>query len=461
MFKKKIMTGFVIFMGAMWLCTVISKSYYTTKLPVVSTVSPEEKYIEHIVEADGIVVEGGRQAVNAPLGLRVKEVSVQAGDKVEEGDELFRIDLEDLKEIMAEKQSQISKLQLQINAVLENEEIARQKKELDEKRAREDYDAAARQKDTEVGRAAEQYAQAMEDLEDAIYGDTDGLSDEEIEERMNGLGEEEREQLKDALQNAAYAEADAKRDRDNAMRDAQRAVEDTLLPENADSSVAVAREEIRLLQSGLADYQEILNNEGIITAKTGGMITGIYVEAGSRIPDSAAMMLTDDSIPCQFKVVFDKEQRKYIGYGDEATVKLDGSGKEIEVTIDYISESQTMPGSFETLISLSEDGNSGNGKWVPGLSGVLKRAERGEKHRYCVSPLAVVTTSDKRTFVYILKQREGILGEEYYVEEVNVKVLDKNESWVAIETEALDEDSRIIVSSDKEIGKGDVVRWIA
>ena len=190
------------------------------------------------------------------------------------------------------------------------------------------------------------------------------------------------------------------------------------------------------------------------------MITGIYVEAGSRIPDSAAMMLTDDSIPCQFKVVFDKEQRKYIGYGDEATVKLDGSGKEIEVTIDYISESQTMPGSFETLISLSEDGNSGNGKWVPGLSGVLKRAERGEKHRYCVSPLAVVTTSDKRTFVYVLKQREGILGEEYYVEEVNVKVLDKNESWVAIETEALDEDSRIIVSSDKEIGKGDVVRWI-
>ncbi len=62
--------------------------------------------------------------------------------------------------------------------------------------------------------------------------------------------------------------------------------------------------------------------------------------------------------------------------------------------------------------------------------------------------------------MYVLKQREGILGEEYYVEEVNVKVLDKNESWVAIETEALDEDSRIIVSSDKEIGKGDVVRWI-
>ena len=185
MFKKKVMAGFAIFMGAMWLCTVISKSYYTTKLPVVSTATPEEKYIEHIVEADGIVVEGGRQAVNALGGLRVSEVSVQIGDRVEEGDELFRIDLEDLREIMEEKRSQISKLQLQINAILENQELARQKKELDEKRAREDYDAAARQKDTEVGRAAEQYAQAMEDLEDAIYGDTDGLSDEEIEDRKS------------------------------------------------------------------------------------------------------------------------------------------------------------------------------------------------------------------------------------------------------------------------------------
>ena len=65
------------------------------------------------------MVEGGRQAVNALGGLRVSEVSVQIGDRVEEGDELFRIDLEDLREIMEEKRSQISKLQLQINAILE------------------------------------------------------------------------------------------------------------------------------------------------------------------------------------------------------------------------------------------------------------------------------------------------------------------------------------------------------
>lgn len=457
MFKKKIATGFAIFIGFMWLCTVVSKSYYTTKLPVVSTASPEEKYIEHIVEADGIVVEGGKQAVNAFGGLRVEKVTVHAGDRVEEGDELFRIDLDDLKEIMEEKQSQVNKLQLQINANLENEELAKQKKELDEKRAREDYDDTARQKDTEVGRAAERYAQAMQDLEDAVYGDTEELTEEEIEERVNELEEEEREQLKEALKNAAYAEADAIRERDNAIKNAQRAVEDTLLPENVDFSVEIAREEIRLLQSDLSSYQEVLNNQGIVAAESSGMVTDIYVEAGSRVPDSAAMMITDDDIPCQFKVVLDKEQRKYVRYGDEATIKLDGSGKKMDVTVDYISESQTIPGSFDTFISLPGDEESR--RWTPGQSGVLTCAERGEKYRCCISPLAIYKV-ESRTFVYVLRDREGILGKEYYVEEVNVKVLDQNENWAAIETGALDENSEIIISSDKEIGKGDVVRWI-
>ena len=66
--NHKIIIGFIFFLIFMWLCTLISKSVYTTKLPMVSTVSPEEKYVEHKVEAEGIVVEGGKQAVTALSG---------------------------------------------------------------------------------------------------------------------------------------------------------------------------------------------------------------------------------------------------------------------------------------------------------------------------------------------------------------------------------------------------------
>ena len=59
-----------------------------------------------------------------------------------------------------------------------------------------------------------------------------------------------------------------------------------------------------------------------------------------------------------------------------------------------------------------------------------------------------------------MKEREGILGPEYYVEEVTVRVLDSNESWAALEAPALDSKSKVITYADKEFGKGDVVRWV-
>ena len=116
--KKKIMAGFFIFLSMMWLCTIISKSIYASRLPVVTTVVTEQKYVEHIVEVEGIVVAGDKNPVTALSGLRIDKVMVQAGDRVEEGDVLFTIDMEDLKAIMEEKQTQIAKLQLQIDTIL-------------------------------------------------------------------------------------------------------------------------------------------------------------------------------------------------------------------------------------------------------------------------------------------------------------------------------------------------------
>lgn len=437
MFKKRIFVGFALFLGLMWICTLVSKSIYATKLPMVRTALMEEKYIEHRVEAEGIVVEGGKQAVTAVSGLRVKALNVHVGDRIEEGDLLFQIDLEDLKEIIKEKQTEIDKLSMQVGAILENQELARQKKEIQEARAREDYDTTARQKDTDIGRAADVYARAMEDLED-----TDGLSEEDQRARQ------------DALQSAAYQEADAMRERDKAVKDIQRNIEDIQFPEASDATLSVTQTEIARRKEDLSIYQKLLDEQGEVRAAAAGMITDIYVDAGDIIPEGAAMMMTDDAVPCQFKVILDQDQKKYVGFGDEVTVKLDGSRKELETEAAYFSESRTMPGSFETFIDLPE--NMG----IPGLSGTLVRSERGEKYHTCVSPQVIYGSPEfNKYYVYVLREREGILGPEYYAEEVNVRVLDQNEDWAAISSPELDGESQIIVFSDKEFVKGDVVRW--
>lgn len=444
--RKKIITGFIIFLAAMWICTLISKSVYTTKLPVVSTASPESKYIEHRVEAEGIVIEGGKQAVNVLSGLRVESLMVHEGDRVEEGDALFQVDLDDLKEIIEEKQAKINSLQTEIDALLTNKELAQQKKELEEARAREDYDTTSRLEDTDVERAYDKYVRAEQELEDFKH-DPDRWS-------MSEEARQEQEQaLRDALQSAAYEEADAKRARDQAVKEAERSVEDSVFPENIDAVLSVSQMELSGLKEELAPYLEILNNEGMITSNVDGMVTNVYLEVGGRVPDSAAILLTDDSLPCQFKVILDKEQKKYVGYGEQVSVKLDGSSNTIDTAVDYFSESQSMPGSFETLIELPEKTG------VPGLSGKLICSKQGEKYEYCIS-LFALHKEETRNYVYVLKTREGILGEEYYVEEVNVKILDQNDDWVAIESGAIDKDSQIITSADKEFSRGDVVRWV-
>lgn len=162
------------------------------------------------------------------------------------------------------------------------------------------------------------------------------------------------------------------------------------------------------------------------------------------------MLLADDSVPCQFKTTLTQEQKKYVGLNDTVSLKLDGSSREKEAVIDYLAESSTAPGSYDVYINLPE------GTGVPGMSGTMSHTETGEKHSCCVTP-AAVNTVDNRSFVYVVKEREGILGMEYYVEQLSVKIADQNDSWVALDA-ALDKEDMILNSSTQEVKNGTIVR---
>ena len=427
---KKVMAGFVGFLVFMIGCTVISKSVYAYRLPMVGTCRPEAKYIEHKVEAEAIVVAGGEKTVTYLPGVRIDSILAHEGERVEEGDVLMQVDLADLKELMEEKRNEISKLSLQINAILDNQEIARQKKELELARAREDYDLTCRAEDTLVGRALESYVRAEEDLE----------------------GDGGDESLRDALQSAAYGEADAKAKRDEAVRQAERAVEDLLLPEEVTAELERAQLDRTALSMELQEYQKVLDSQGAITAPYAGVVTEILVRPGDRVPDTAVLLLSDENLPCQLKVTLDQEQKKYIGLGDQILVELEGKSRALEEEIAYLAESRSIPGKYEALIELPEDTG------IPGVAGSISKSDKGEKFGLCL-PLAALHTENDRNYVYVLKEREGILGEEYYVDEVNVRVIDKNENWAAVEEGVIGKESIIILSATREFERGDTVRW--
>lgn len=156
---------FLVFLACVWLCTIISKSIYVSGLAVVKTDTPSKKYVEHVVEADGIVTTGGEIAVNTQSGLRVDRLYVMQGDAVKAGDVLFTIDLKDIADIISVKETELSKLQCNLSDIQVNEVIDAQKKEVELLWAQEDYETA----DKETLTAKERAKEAL-DLAEAELG---------------------------------------------------------------------------------------------------------------------------------------------------------------------------------------------------------------------------------------------------------------------------------------------------
>ena len=148
---EKWMKIFLIFLAFVWLCTIISKSIYVSGLPMVKTDTASKKYVEHIVNTDGIVTAGGEIAVNTQAGLRVDKIYVHEGDAVQAGDVLFTIDTSDLTELISAKETELSKLQCNLSDWQVNAVIDAQKKEVAILWAKEDYDTA--DKETAVAKA--------------------------------------------------------------------------------------------------------------------------------------------------------------------------------------------------------------------------------------------------------------------------------------------------------------------
>ena len=161
---KKWLKIFVIFLAVMWVCTIISKSIYVAQLPRVQVKTLEKKYIEHVVEGDGIVVAGGEQAVNVLPGLRVSNIKVQEGDLVEKGDLLFGIDLEDLSNMISDKEAELTKQRMHLSDTQFNQILESQKKEIGILWAKEDYESAEKETAVTVERAKQTLAEAETDL---------------------------------------------------------------------------------------------------------------------------------------------------------------------------------------------------------------------------------------------------------------------------------------------------------
>lgn len=530
--RRKTVAGFVFFLVLMWVCTLVSKVIYTSKLPQVQAAEAERKKIEHIVESDGIVKQGSERAIHTLAGLRVEKISVRAGDTVEKGEVLFTLDQEDLAELIETKELEAAKLEYQIADLQKNRQLAAQEKDRQRERAGEDYETAVNAAGREAGRADEALQEAEQKLrrhlEDGVdvtspegreravqeyenwvkYGNEleatvsgNRVSVAEKEKRLaalqgNGSQQEiasaqkeletakedlqtaqaayekyqqnpmqkpdftsedaakkawetEKSSLEGGVRDAGYGKEDALLSGEAGIRNAERNQEDALAQSQADSTLEIYQLELKNLKKEIEKYRGIYRAEGQVVSEVDGTVTKIHLTAGERTTDGAAVVCADKEIPYQFETLLAREQKKYVNQGDTVTLKTAQGEEELEV--DYMEEDGS--GSYRAVVYLPQ------GKGELGMSGTMRRSAASESYNCCIPAAALHSENNGRYFIYVVGERDGILGKEYYAQLRYVEVLDQNESYAALKEGALSGEEQVITGYDKEIVNGSAIRY--
>lgn len=441
--QKKVLLGFVIFLILMWICTLVSKSIYASKLPQVSCSTIENKKIEHIVEVDGMLTQGSESAIHSMAGLRVEKILTRIGDKVEEGDILFQLDMDYLKETIDEKKWEITKLEYAIKDLKNNAAFSEQDNQKQMEHAEQDYITQEYEADYILKRKRE----ALKQAEDALKKHKD-----------NGItvsgndAESAKESLEKAVQNAKNDLEDAIIQQNNLLVDGNRNIDNSLSPKQSDSTVEVNQLLLQRLRKELKKYNDIYENNGEIKSEVAGTILNINLSVGAQTPEGAAIVCVDETVPFQFETIFTKEQKKYINLGDTISLKTSTLGTK-EYNLDYLMEEENSPGSYRGIVYLPQ------GVGSLGMSATLTKSEGTESFPCCI-PIQALYSDNNGTlhFVYVIGEREGILGKELYVERRNVRVLDYNDRYAALEEGTIGKNDRIIMSGDREYSEGDIIR---
>lgn len=477
--------GFAVLLAVILFFTVVSRVAASFTVPRVTVTEIGSGKIGHDVTASGMVEAAGERAVCTLPDLLVAQMSVHAGERVAEGDLLFTVDLEQLGEQITELEEQIAKLSLENEAAEKNREQETKKQQIEEQRAKEDYqDIVSRQTEAEKQRAEnlqeaevakqragedlnvaievkqraeEAYNQAVKELEDAQEQNQAALQ-ENMQQKKADLDSCEAnvaekktaydtsvEQWK-ALQDAAGTEDTSEKD---ATKAAARAVEDAALSGSTDNTAqinAITMEQYERQQKQLIALREL---NGEVRADAAGTVTKVLVETGQKTTDTAAVLLSDEDRGLLFTASVDSKYREYLPVGTAA--ELSGSGRRVEdctvSAIEITEDGQTV------RITAELTGDS----FTPGESAEISITGKSDSYDFTI-PVTAIREENQKNYVLVLDTENTILGEQYVARKVEVEVLDKNSTYAAVDSSALSNGSQIIADSSRNVSAGDIVR---
>ncbi len=494
--KKIALISFAAFLVFMAVCTVAAKGIYASGLPRVSTAKPYSGSLAHVITVNGTVMQGQEYGVYVESGLRVDTVAVGNGDAFLAGQELFRIETGDLAEMIRQRRLETAKLEVQMAAAVKDADSSRQARKREAARAREDYDRKALLADEQILVCQQAYDAAQKAL--ALYdgylaesgqetdgddppggtGDVSGNAQEAAAEiggseatldgrlhelSSGGMGpeqnytrQEKRLQLEQDVVKAAQALEEAMRQKEDSLRDAARLMEDANAAlDAAETEINALALDITYQKEGLQKLEALLEADGWVYAENPGRVTRCSLEVGERTQDGACIVYAMDDGERILSATFSESQSRHIAVGTRFEMKAtmpDGGRETGEALVEYLEKGQD--GTVQARLSFELQ------EMALGQAAELTYRMQTESYSTCISQECVYREGENNYYVYVVEEREGILGTEWKVRRVSVRILDENDTAAAVQSAEITGDTRIISATDKALKDGDTVRVV-
>lgn len=244
--KKKVIQMLGGFLVLMLLFTMLSRAADGMGLPRVETVTPQKMSIAHKVTAEGKVEQNREQAVSTEPNQIVKAIYVDEGQQVEEGELLFELDMEELKEQILSMKQEIKMQELQTGDSQSAKDVAAARKALEQQRAASDYADAKSQADKAVEKAKQEFEEAKKALEESGTVSPGKKEEGKVEAELKKTVEEKEKAYEEAVKKYQELEQELAQKISEALAQAEKEAEEkeTAEKETADreSAPGTARE---------------------------------------------------------------------------------------------------------------------------------------------------------------------------------------------------------------------------
>lgn len=319
-----------------------------------------------------------------------------------------------------------------------------------------------KQKIREQVNARPENVSLLQNANDQINTAKDALTEAENalsaynEQQNNSSSASYDEQLKtlyDDYKAKEEAYNEAVKQRQSTIQSANRTLEDAKAPENVDTATALtANDDLEEKQLAVDELQKVMDVNGKITAPSDGLITKVNVTTGETTTEDTAIRISDQSAGYKFTATLDKASAKYLSKDDKVTLDL-GNGTTVEgLTVQSIDVSAEDKNSYELTVSIPAKVKK------LGSIATLKVEKASKKYDTCV-PLGALHSDGDKYYVYVINEKDTILGTETAVDKVQVDILDKNNEQAAIEG-SFSWGQKFVLTSSKTLRNGDRVRLV-